>query len=131
MNERTRSRIKAAEMRFLRRVAGVSLRDKVRSSVIREGLGVGPLLHRIEWSQLRWFRHLSRMPAGCVPREVFQACTTGRRPRRRPRIRWRKYISDLAKERLGIPEPERANAAQERKAWRWMLDLLSPRPDPG
>ena len=30
--------LEAAEMGFLRRVAGVSLRDKVRSSVIREGL---------------------------------------------------------------------------------------------
>ena len=38
MTERTR--IQAAEMGFLRRVAGVSFRDKVRSSVIWEGLGV-------------------------------------------------------------------------------------------
>ncbi|XP_061662730.1 interleukin-15 receptor subunit alpha isoform X2 [Syngnathoides biaculeatus] len=38
MTERTRSRIQAAEMSFLRRVSGLSLRDRVRSSVIREGL---------------------------------------------------------------------------------------------
>ncbi|TWW59478.1 hypothetical protein D4764_06G0010080 [Takifugu flavidus] len=44
MTERTRSRIQAAEMSFLRRVAGLSLRDRVRSSDIREGLGVEPLL---------------------------------------------------------------------------------------
>ncbi|MED6277533.1 hypothetical protein CHARACLAT_014409 [Characodon lateralis] len=29
------------------------------------------------------------MPPGRLPREVFQACPTGRRPRGRPRIRWR------------------------------------------
>ena len=46
--ERTRSRIQADEMGFLRRVSGLSLRDRVRSSVIREGLGVEPLLLRIE-----------------------------------------------------------------------------------
>ena len=40
MTERTRSRVQAAEMSFLRRVAGLSLRDRVRSSVIREELGV-------------------------------------------------------------------------------------------
>ena len=34
MTERARSRIQAAKMGFLRRVAGVSLRDRVRSSVI-------------------------------------------------------------------------------------------------
>ena len=93
-------------MGFLRRVAGVSLRDKVRSSVIREGLGVEPLLLRGERSQLRWFGHLVRMPPGCRPREVFQAHPAGKRPRGRPRTRWRDYISSLAWERLGIPQSE-------------------------
>ncbi|KAK3568863.1 hypothetical protein QTP86_018965 [Hemibagrus guttatus] len=45
MTERVRSRIQAAEMSFLRRVAGRSLRDRVRSSVTREELGVEPLLY--------------------------------------------------------------------------------------
>ncbi|KAI3367785.1 hypothetical protein L3Q82_026220 [Scortum barcoo] len=80
MTERTRSRIQAAEMSFLRRVAGRSLRDRVRSSVTREELGVEPLLLHIERSQLRWLGHLFRMPPGRLPREVFQACPTGRRP---------------------------------------------------
>ncbi|KAK0134946.1 LINE-1 reverse transcriptase [Merluccius polli] len=48
MTERTRLRVQAAEMSFLRRVAGLSLRDRVRSSVIREELGVDPLLLRVE-----------------------------------------------------------------------------------
>ncbi|KAK0150839.1 hypothetical protein N1851_008038 [Merluccius polli] len=46
VTKRTRSRVQAAEMSFLRRVAGLSLRDRVRSSVIREELGVDPLLLR-------------------------------------------------------------------------------------
>ncbi|KAI3373320.1 hypothetical protein L3Q82_006620 [Scortum barcoo] len=96
MTERTRSRIQAAEMSFLRRVAGRSLRDRVRSSVTREELGVEPLLLHIERSQLRWLGHLFRMPPGRLPREVFQACPTGRRPRGRPRTRWRDYVSWLA-----------------------------------
>ncbi|KAI3353763.1 hypothetical protein L3Q82_004842 [Scortum barcoo] len=106
MTERTRSRIQAAEMSFLRRVAGRSLRDRVRSSVTREELGVEPLLLRIERSQLRWLGHLFRMPPGRLPREVFQACPTGRRPRGRPRTRWRNYVSRLAWERLGVPPEE-------------------------
>ncbi|TWW53911.1 R2DM Retrovirus-related Pol polyprotein from type II retrotransposable element [Takifugu flavidus] len=48
MTERTRSRVQAAEMSFLRRVAGLSLRDRVRGSAIREELGVEPLLLRVE-----------------------------------------------------------------------------------
>ncbi|KAK5868011.1 hypothetical protein PBY51_012458 [Eleginops maclovinus] len=128
MTERTRSRIQAAEMRFLCRVAGSSLRDKVRSSVIREGLGVEPLLLRVERSQLRWFRHLVRMPPGRLPREVFQARPAGKRPRGRPRTRWRVYISSLAWERLGIPQSELVDVARERKVWGSLLELLPLRP---
>jgi len=40
VTERTRSRIQAAEMSFLHRVAGLSLRDRVRISGIRRELGV-------------------------------------------------------------------------------------------
>ncbi|KAK0133258.1 hypothetical protein N1851_031223 [Merluccius polli] len=36
VTERIRSRVQADKMSFLRRVAGLSLRDRVRSSVIRE-----------------------------------------------------------------------------------------------
>ena len=51
VTERTRSKIQAAEMGFLRRVSGLSL-GGVRSSVSREGLGVEPLLLHIERSQI-------------------------------------------------------------------------------
>uniref|UniRef100_A0A8C5CRJ5 Reverse transcriptase domain-containing protein n=1 Tax=Gadus morhua TaxID=8049 RepID=A0A8C5CRJ5_GADMO len=131
MTERTRSRVQAAEMSFLRRVAGVSLRDRVRSSAIREELGLEPLLLYLERSQLRWFGHLVRMPTGRLPWEVFQARPVGRRPRGRPRTRWRDYISTLAWERLGIPPSELVNVAREREVWGPLLELLPPRPDPG
>ncbi|TWW71157.1 hypothetical protein D4764_17G0006400 [Takifugu flavidus] len=93
MTERTRSRVQTAEMSFLRRVAGLSLRDRVRSSAIREELGVEPLLLRVEKSQMRWLGHLVRMPPGRLPGEVFRACSSSRRPPGRPRTRWRDYVS--------------------------------------
>ncbi len=64
-------------MIFLRRVAGRSLRDRVRSSVTGEELRVEPLLLDIERSQLRWLGHLFRMPPGHIPGEVFRAHPTG------------------------------------------------------
>ncbi|KAK3527587.1 hypothetical protein QTP86_026892, partial [Hemibagrus guttatus] len=113
MTERVRSRIQTAEMSFLRRVAGRSLRDRVRSSVTREELGVEPLLLHIERGQLRWLGHLFRMPPGCLPGEVFRACPTGKRPRGRPRTRWRDYVFRLAWERLGVPPEELEEVARE------------------
>uniref|UniRef100_A0A8C6PI18 Reverse transcriptase domain-containing protein n=1 Tax=Nothobranchius furzeri TaxID=105023 RepID=A0A8C6PI18_NOTFU len=131
VTEKTRSRIQAAEMSFLLRVAGFSLRDRVRSSVMREGLGVDPLLLHIERSQLRWLGHLVRMPLGRLPGEVFRARPTGRRPKGRPRTRWRDYASHLARERLGIFPEELAQVAGEREVWASRLRLLPPRPDSG
>ena len=130
VTERTRSRIQAAEMGFLCRVSGLSLRDRERSSVIREGLGVEPLLLRIERSQMRWLGHLVRMPPGRLPGEVFQTHPTGRRPRGRPRTRWRDYVSRLAWESLGVPPEELEEVAGDRDVWVSLLKLLSPRPDP-
>ncbi|KAK0155927.1 hypothetical protein N1851_001531 [Merluccius polli] len=123
MTERTRSRVQAAEKSFLRRVAGLSLRDRVRSSIIREELGVDPLLLCVERSQMRWLGHLVRMPPW--------ACPTGRRPRGRPRTHWRDYVSRLAWERLRIPQEELDEVAGEREVWASLLRLLPPRPDPG
>ncbi|KAK5613448.1 hypothetical protein CRENBAI_021637 [Crenichthys baileyi] len=45
-------------MSFFRKVAWHSLRDRLRSSAIREGLGVELLLLHIERSQLRWLEQL-------------------------------------------------------------------------
>ncbi len=53
VTERMRSWIQADEISFLCRVAGLSLRDRVRSSDIRRELGVEPLLLCSERSQLR------------------------------------------------------------------------------
>ena len=130
MTERMRSRVQAAEMSFLRRVSGLSLRDRVRNSDIRERLGVEPLLLHVERSQLRWVGHLVRMPPGRFPGEVFRARPTGRRPRGRPRTRWRDYISQLAWERLGIPPEELVEVAGERTVWASLLRILPPRPGP-
>lgn len=71
MAERMRSRIQGAKMSFLRRVAGLSLRDTVRSLDIRREHEVEPLLLHIKGNQLRWFEHLIRMPPRCFPLEVF------------------------------------------------------------
>nr|XP_054604743.1 uncharacterized protein LOC129165490 [Nothobranchius furzeri]XP_054604744.1 uncharacterized protein LOC129165490 [Nothobranchius furzeri]XP_054604745.1 uncharacterized protein LOC129165491 [Nothobranchius furzeri] len=128
--ERTRSRIQAAKISFLRRVARLSLRDRVRSSDIREGLGVEPLLLRIERSQLRWFGHLVRMPPGRLPGEVFRAGPAGRRPPGRPRTRWRGYISNLVRERLGVLPEELVEVAGERTVWSSLVGICPHDPDP-
>ena len=55
LTQRMRLWIQAAEMSFLQRGTGLSLRDRGRSSTIWKELGVEPLLLHIERSRLRWF----------------------------------------------------------------------------
>jgi len=68
------------------------------------------------------------MPPGRLPGEVFRARPTGRRPRGRPRTRWRDYVSGLAWERLGVPPEELEEVAGDRDVWVSLLKLLPPRP---
>jgi len=74
------SQVEAIAMGFLRKVHCVTLRDKVRSSEIRKGLNIEPLL-RIESSQLLLFGHVSRMFHRRLVRQVPLATPTGKRPR--------------------------------------------------
>ena len=131
MAERTRSQIQMVEISFLHRVAGHTLRYRVRSSVTREELGVQPLLLHIQRDQLRWIRHLFQMPPGRLPGEVFRACPARRRPQGRPRTRWRDYVSQLAWERLGVPPEELEEVSGEREVWASLLRLLPLRPGHG
>ncbi|KAI3356523.1 hypothetical protein L3Q82_017730 [Scortum barcoo] len=88
--------------------------------------------HREESAEVAWASISDAPWAPRLPREVFQACPTGRRrPRGRPRTRWRDYVSRLAWERLGIPPEELEEVSGVREVWASLLRLLPPRPGPG
>ena len=93
MTERVQSQAQASEMRFLRRIEGVTLFNKVRSSEIRKSLNNEPLLLQIERSQLRWFGYVSRMLQERLPKQALLTKANGRRPVGRPRTtRWTDYL---------------------------------------
>lgn len=56
--------VEAAAMFFLSRVAFLSLRHRLKSTAIWRELRVESLLLHVEWSQMRWYGHLIRMPSG-------------------------------------------------------------------
>ncbi|CAM1302215.1 Uncharacterised protein r2_g1203 [Pycnogonum litorale] len=120
MTERTRSR--ATEMAFLRRISGLTMLDRVRSSEIR----VEPLLLQIERSQLRYYGHVMRMSSDRIENMVLKTHPTGRRPRGRPRMRLSDYIRDLVQSRLGISPYVLPEAASERGHWTELLRTLPP-----
>lgn len=89
VTKRMRTWIHAADMSFLQRVPGLSLRlslrERTRSSASHKGLRVKLLLPYIKRSQLRKFGYMTSKPPGCLLCEVFQSCPTGKRPQVRSR----------------------------------------------
>ena len=85
-----KSAITCASVRneVLRRIEGVPLFNKVRSSEIQKSLNIKSLLFRIETSQLGWCGHVSRMPQESLPKQALLAKADGSRPVGRPRTRW-------------------------------------------
>ena len=128
MTERTRSRVQAAEMRFLRRIFGVTRMDQVRNTLIREAINVEPLLLWVEKSQLRWRGHVERMSSERLVKLIFVAEPEGRRPVGRPRTRW-KDQSDALIRRAGFDPSDAAPMAADRTGWRELSRSLLPRPD--
>ena len=86
--------MQASEMRFLRKIKGVTTFDKLRNTAIREFLDIESLLLRIERSQLRWFGHVSRMPDKRLPKQTLYVKMSVKRPNEKPRTSWLDYIED-------------------------------------
>ena len=128
LTERTRSRVQAAEMRFLRKIMGVTRLDRVRNTVIRETLGVEPLLLSVEKAQLRWYGHVLRMAPDRMARTIFTAVPDGRRPVGRPRTRWTDQVNELCK-RMGLEPAQAQTQAEDRTEWRRLVSGLPPRPE--
>jgi len=90
MTERILSKVEAAEMRFLRRVHSVTLRDKVLSCEVLKTLNVEPLLQVESYVWLSatmiWLFD-QNVPGEIGARHVLLATPKGTRPIGRPRTR--------------------------------------------
>ena len=128
MTERVRSQWQASEMRFLRKIEGVTLFNKVRSYEIRKSLNIEPVPYFSKLKDLRWFGHVSRMPQKRLSKQALLAKANGRRPVGRPRTRWTDYIEDLGWNRLGPHPSKRMKVMEDGEVWRLNLELLPPQP---
>ena len=71
LTTRTESKIKAAEMRVLRNLKGVTRRDRIRNTAITAELKVDPLLGTIEKRRLQWYGHVMRMSDRTYPKTAL------------------------------------------------------------
>ena len=122
LNQQDKSRIQAAEMKYLRRVAGFTKLDRQRNDDIRKSLEVEPINAVIEKRQLGWWGHLVRMPNTRLVRNVWEAKDGRRRKRGRPRLEWNSVIAEILRKRE-IDIVQAKKLAENRKEWKNWIEL--------
>ena len=72
LRQRDKSRIKILQMRFLRSLNGVTLRERIKSEEIRKKYNVEEMIDDIQNYQLNWSQHVLRMPENRLPCKALQ-----------------------------------------------------------
>ncbi|KAH1249954.1 Solanesyl diphosphate synthase 3, chloroplastic/mitochondrial [Glycine max] len=99
------TKVGVAEMRMLRWMCGKTRQDKIRNGVIRERVGVAPIVEKMVENRLRWFGHVERRPVDSVVRRVDQM---ERRQTIRGRGRPKKTIREVIKKDLELNDLDRS-----------------------
>ena len=106
---------------MLRRIKGVTRRDKIRSVSIRRELGVNDIKETVREIRLRWYGHVMRMKDDNEVKKVMYMKVPGKRPVGRPKARWMERIVKDMKE-LKITEDD----TQDRRFWRSRIRATDP-----
>ncbi|KAI0527149.1 hypothetical protein KFK09_002747 [Dendrobium nobile] len=71
LKEKHNIKLSIAEMRMLKWMRGLTLRDRIRNEHIRKKVGVVPMTYKIRESRLRWFGHVKCQPPDDPDRRVI------------------------------------------------------------
>ena len=106
LKKKDERKLYTAEMRMLRMMLGVTLKDKLRNEEVRRTMTVKTSVVKIvERSKLRWYGHLVR--------QAWEELIKGKRSRGRQLKRWKDGLRERLEE-LGLEKQD----AQDRQKWR-------------
>ena len=88
LKDRDKTRLQAAEMKVLRSVVGVTRLERVRNEAIRERLKQEAVVAQVKRRRELWREKMIENEGSLVNR-VMKGQVAGKRPRGRPRKRWR------------------------------------------
>jgi hypothetical protein len=86
-SEKDSSRMQATEMKFLRRVEGITKLDRVRNEDVRKEFGIYAMNDKIKQKRTEW-QHKDRMNNERLTIQIREYSPRGRRTVGRPRRRW-------------------------------------------
>ena len=88
LQKRHEGKLQALEMRYLRRVEGVTQVDRVRNEDVRQALRQAAVLDVVKAKQTAWNEKLEQMDDDRLVKRVYEEDVLGKRLRGRPRKRW-------------------------------------------
>jgi hypothetical protein len=131
LKESTKKKLRVFEMSCLRKIKGVTRRNRVRNTEIRRELKVETdVVQIIQRRRLRYFGHITRMSGERLPAIAFSGNVHGSRKRGRPKKRWEDNLkADLDEMGHTMVEAIRL-ASSDRDVWRKSVLGLSERGSP-
>jgi len=92
--------LQRADMRMVRWMCGVKLKDSLPSKELRERLGVDDIALILQQNRLRWYGHVLRKDDDDGAKKCMQYEVEGSRPRGRPKRTWKEVREECQARKL-------------------------------
>ena len=84
--------VQRAEMRMVRWMCGVKVKDRVPSKELKERLGIDDIILILQQNRLRWYGHVLRKEDTDWMKKCMEYEVEGSRPRGRPKRTWKEVV---------------------------------------
>jgi len=84
--------LQRAEIRMVRWMCGVKLKDRLPNNELRERLGVDDIALILQQNRLRWYGHVLRKDDGDWVKKCMEYEVEGSRSRGRPKRTWQEVV---------------------------------------
>ena len=127
LREADKRRLLVFEMTVLRRILGITRRDRWKNEAVRSQFELTrDVVQEIQQRRLNYFGHVCRMKGHRIPNIALHGRIHGTRPVGRPKRRWLDGIQDDCLD-LGLTTYEAVKSTQDRDHWRSMMKKLPRR----
>ena len=111
-------RLNTFHLRSLRRLLGISWRDRIPNTVVLSRTGLPSMYTLLRQRRLRWLGHVRRMEDGRIPKDLlYGELSTGERGAGRPQLRFRDVCKRDLKA-IGMDTVCWEELATDRSKWR-------------
>ena len=89
--------LQCAEMRMVRRICNVKVKDSVLSKELRERLGIDDIILILQQNRLQWYGHVLQKEDTDWSKKSMEYEVEGSRPGGRPKRTWSRLCKKIAK----------------------------------